>query len=413
MVIVVLVVFVLSMTLLALSVSGVPLSNAGYLFRGVPQLPQRDLGEKKLTANRARTVMTYGYDSLDADLQNVYDIIDEEIARSDPQQFYVGCSHEDFRRVHRAYLTDHPEVFWLPADSAGYHYWDYGSAMNVEFMFAFAGDTLQEMKKQLSDRVEKIISDAPEQASDYEIELYFNDYLTKTLTYDHEKKASMRANAYGALMNGKVVCAGYSAAFQLLCNRAGISCESVFGYITKTDGEENNTEENTLHQWNCVKLDGEWYYTDVTWNDFNDINSAHAYFNITSAEIEKTRTINPLYTDDPSWRDGCGNVIAPVCSATAYNYYNKTGTVITDLDDDNDILAVLIAASKKRDRTVDFRIGDNMDYDRTVQDVANHYGCLWIEGVNFYNGGKPALNPATKMYLYQKTHCLVLKLDYQ
>ena len=63
--------------------------------------------------------------------------------------------------------------------------------------------------------------------------------------------------AYGALLNGKCVCAGYAAAFTLLAQEAGLESIVVTGYL---DG-------SLAHAWNKVKIDDEWQIVDVTNND--------------------------------------------------------------------------------------------------------------------------------------------------
>lgn len=406
-------VFVITVFLIFLNTAGVPITNIRYVFSQKPELPNRDLGEKKITADRESVVMTRGYDALEDDLKEVYETVGEYINKTGSEMFWINCSHEDFIRVHRAYLTDHPEVFWLTTDGAGYRYGEYDGGVSIEYRFSFDGDYLDEMKEELSKRVEKIMSDAPGEASDYELELYFNEYLTKTVSYDEEKSSPMRGNPYGALIYGRVVCAGYSTAFQQLCNRAGIECSSVYGYITNTDGEGNNAEKNDLHQWNCVKIEGDWYYTDVTWNDNSNGTSAHAYFNITADEIKRTRSFNPFYEDDPEWNDTYFNYFAPECDSKEYNYYQKTGAEITDLEDDTEILAVIMDAAKQKKPTVDLRVSDSLDYESTVESVAKIYAFRWIEGVNYYNGNDPSVIPPTQLFYYKKTHCIVLNLDYR
>lgn len=409
-------VFVTAMILLFLSISGVPLANVRIFFRPEPEMPTRYLGEEKATADREAVVMTSGCDTLDGDLKDVYDTIGEYANKSYAERFYVQCGHSDFSRVHRAYMADHPEIFWISKDNTEYHYWDYGDSIEVEYDFAYEGDSLDEMKQELSDRVEKIMSEAPEKASDYGLELYFNDYLSNHVDYDKEKEGSMIRNSYGALIIGRAVCAGYSEGFQLLCNRAGIECESVYGYITQTDGDNNVTEENNLHQWNCVKIDGDWYYTDVTWND-NGASSdmlAHAYFNITYDEISKTRSFNPLYEDDPDWdRDTLFNVLSPKCEATEYNYYNKSCTVISDLKDDDEIIASIMKAAKEKKPCIDFRISGELDFDSIKDDIADNYVVYWTDAANFYNKDDPSIIHPKEMYYYGKTHCIVFDLNYK
>ncbi|MBP3855962.1 MAG: hypothetical protein IK990_10185 [Ruminiclostridium sp.] len=61
-------------------------------------------------------------------------------------------------------------------------------------------------------------------------------------------------------LKGKGICYAYADAFTYLCQLAGYDCFRVPGYAydgTKWGG----------HEWNLVKVDGKWYYVDVTWDD--------------------------------------------------------------------------------------------------------------------------------------------------
>lgn len=64
-------------------------------------------------------------------------------------------------------------------------------------------------------------------------------------------------NHVSNLLNNKTgVCQGYSVTFYIFMKQMGIPCTLVMG---KTD--------TVSHAWNAVKLDGNWYYIDVTWDD--------------------------------------------------------------------------------------------------------------------------------------------------
>ena len=62
--------------------------------------------------------------------------------------------------------------------------------------------------------------------------------------------------AYGALVTGKTVCSGYTLAFKALCDRLGLPCWVINGYVG--DG---------YHAWNAIQLDGETLYCDCTFAD--------------------------------------------------------------------------------------------------------------------------------------------------
>lgn len=73
-----------------------------------------------------------------------------------------------------------------------------------------------------------------------------------------------------------VVCDGYSEAFQLLMNMAGIPCVHVCAY------PEDYSEG---HQWNKVQLDGVWYNVDLTWADTNG--NRNAFFLRSDAAFQR------------------------------------------------------------------------------------------------------------------------------
>ncbi len=78
-----------------------------------------------------------------------------------------------------------------------------------------------------------------------------HDYLATLITYD---QTLSRRNTYQALVERSVVCQGYALAFSLLMQRCGIECVLV-------------PSDPMNHIWNAVKLNGNWYHVDVTWDD--------------------------------------------------------------------------------------------------------------------------------------------------
>ena len=103
--------------------------------------------------------------------------------------------------------------------------------------------------------------------NDFEREEYINNYIIDNCRYDEEaaENNDVQGNendAYGALVDGKAVCEGYARAFQLLCNKANIDCVLLSG-----------TADSDNHAWNGVKISGDWYQIDVTWNDTDGENN--------------------------------------------------------------------------------------------------------------------------------------------
>ncbi len=161
--------------------------------------------------------------------------------------------------------------------------------------------------------VASIVSDAVSQAraktdgSEYEMALWLHDWLLDQLEYDNSLKW---ASAEAALTRHTGTCQAYTNAYIALLNAAGI-----------TNDETRDTYDG--HTWNAVKLDGEWYQVDCTWDDNDDtkyygFDARHLYFGLTDELMaiahpghKKIYTANSYGTRSISLAD---------------NYYVKSGT---------------------------------------------------------------------------------------
>lgn len=122
--------------------------------------------------------------------------------------------------------------------------------------------------------------------SDYDKELALYAWLTKNVRYDrthYEPQGAPRTSyePYGPLIEGKGVCLGYATTFQLFMDMADIECITVVGaaFYSRED-----------HAWNMVRLNGNWYCADPTWDEgdrpgsSSDFDATYFfdYFNVTS-----------------------------------------------------------------------------------------------------------------------------------
>ena len=113
--------------------------------------------------------------------------------------------------------------------------------------------------------------------SDYDKELALYAWLTEHVSYDHAHYEFWGASRtsyepYGPLIKGKGVCLGYATTFQLLMDMVGVECITVVGAAF------HNRED---HAWNMVRLNGNWYCADPTWDKGRSVTS-FIYFNVTS-----------------------------------------------------------------------------------------------------------------------------------
>ena len=132
--------------------------------------------------------------------------------------------------------------------------------------------------------LEQIPALADPDLSLYQRELALHDWMLDWAEYDPGALSSgpigepmpHNDDPYGFLTGRKGICTGYASTFQLLMELAGVECLTVVGVGLSTDD----------HAWNMVKLDGEWYCVDPTWDLRHGINQdgepVYGYFNVTS-----------------------------------------------------------------------------------------------------------------------------------
>lgn len=164
----------------------------------------------------------------------------------------------------------------------------------------------QAKQKEYLDKISKVIPTIIKDGmTDLEKSKAINDYIAKEATYDYEafdaidkynnigykygwgaketKEASEKLfkdfgyamDPEGVLLGGKAVCSGYSEAYYLMANAAGLKAKVV-------TGDANGGP----HAWNLVQIDGKWLVVDVTWND---------------SEKEPNKYLN-ISQDDPNYK---------------------------------------------------------------------------------------------------------------
>ena len=172
---------------------------------------------------------------------------------------------ESVARAYCAFVADNPEYFWLYGIEMAYIRGEDGSLSDIDIRFNYCAgqtaDNIESNYNKLMSVVSSVVSAADQYSSDYDKIKYFATYISDNMTYNTNAAnvggPNMSAyancwNAYGALVGKSGVCEAYAEAFKLLCDRAGIPCVSIY---------------SNDHEWNAVKLDGNWYYVDVTWID--------------------------------------------------------------------------------------------------------------------------------------------------
>ncbi|MBR5498287.1 MAG: hypothetical protein IKV76_09940 [Clostridia bacterium] len=236
---------------------------------------------------------------------------------------------DDIFNVLKFIERDHPELVWMTPEATVYSNSETGEAVSVELAFGTGLNCEPEMIAELQAKAENAAAELVEQASalegDYEKALFVHEELVKRLSYDHELAAAideptpevkLNATMYGAFVNNKTICKGYAQAYQYVMKKLGIECAYVSGKA-----------EDTLHAWNLVKLDGEYYYVDVTWDDPTFKNGeesikSHYYCFAPTSWMNKTHTPGD-------------EVFYPECAVMDNNYYVRSGLFMDAYSYDN------------------------------------------------------------------------------
>ena len=256
--------------------------------------------------------LLFAYDSIVAGI----DACAEEIIVSNNQH---KISPAEFEMVLEATRRDHTEQFWMGGtytpNEDGYVFW------SMKPTYLMKGAELQDAKAAFEQAINLMLARLTPEMSEYEMEKALHDMLAVHVTYVSTSNAH---NAYGALVEGKAVCEGYAEALQCLLHRVGIQSVEIFGY-----GINPATGLGEPHAWNAVRIDGEYYLVDLTWNDQKSI-LLHAYFNQTSKIMAEDHEEWIIGQDSNNMILTCEVFDLPVCSATAANYFTKEGGRIKD-----------------------------------------------------------------------------------
>ena len=84
-------------------------------------------------------------------------------------------------------------------------------------------------------------------------------------TFSGQKYSSEADYASRALRSRKAVCTGFSLLFKHLLKPAGIDVVNIKGYARTSDSEAGQAIQRVDHEWNAVRLDGDWYLLDIAW----------------------------------------------------------------------------------------------------------------------------------------------------
>lgn len=251
----------------------------------------------------------YAYNTLTATQKKIYAAIFKaaESHADSADISSLGASASDVEKAYWAFDYENPQFFWL---ASGYGYTTSGvtgKVLSVNMQYSRSKSEAEKINPQFEAAAKKITDKALKQDNLFDQVKVLHDAIVEMTDYS-KTGPSYKSEADGPLLNGVALCEGYSKAFMYLCQSIGIDCICVAGYA----GE--------AHMWNMIKLDGQWYNMDVTWDDPTGGSMKYDYFCIPTSKIKSDHSFDNTFT-------------VPSATATKYSYAEVMG--ITEYSDVN------------------------------------------------------------------------------
>ncbi len=242
----------------------------------------------------------YAYNTLTATQKKVYAAIFEAAANHDESTDIsaIGATSSDVEKAYWAFDYENPQFFWL-SNGYGISYLPSGKVVSIKMKYSHTASEAAKLKPEFEAAAQKIIDKAMKEDNLFDQVKVLHDSIVEMTTYKN-RGSSYISEADGPLVYGIGLCEGYSKAFMYLCQSIGIDCICVAGYA----GED--------HMWNMLKLDGQWYNMDVTWDDPVGGSMRYDYFCVTTTNIKADHTFDNKFT-------------VPSATATKYSYAKVMG----------------------------------------------------------------------------------------
>ena len=285
---------------------------------------------------RMMTLDRYYYMSLDENAKAAYRTIYSAIVSFSSSVSIENVKEAEINEIIDGILLDNPHLFYL--DLRGYTYCKFSSGFSLSFSYLCTKYEMESIKSRIEEYVKKFVASIDFSAmSDYQKEICIHDYLCRNIQYDNKCIDNKNSNIlshtiWGVFIEKKAVCDGISKAFKYMCNIMGIKC-----IVEKGRADDGDVEK---HTWNIIKLDGQAYQVDVTWdlNRYDGEVCKYYYFNL---------------PDEMMYLDHKPNYTYPQCSCTTYTYLFRENQVFCNK---TDFIEYITNCLLRRKKIIDYRL---------------------------------------------------------
>ena len=169
----------------------------------------------------------------------------------------LGLTLEQAQCVWATYRHDHPLYYWLLGQVV-FSTQKLSLCVDTDYI---SGTQRAAKNQEIYTAIDGYLKAVEGETSAYQIAFAFHDMIIDSIDYAYDQSGNPETANYahsivGVFTGESAVCEGYAKAYALLLNASGV--ENV--YVT-------GSSRGVGHAWNMVKLDGGWYWYDLTWDD--------------------------------------------------------------------------------------------------------------------------------------------------
>ncbi|MBQ5682532.1 MAG: peptidase [Peptococcaceae bacterium] len=203
-------------------------------------------------------------------------------------------SDKELMEIHFLLRLDHPEIFY--SEGITWRYYEQASSVEVVPKYLFDKKKIKMHEQAMTARVEKLTRPAMKLSETEKLQ-YVHDFICSNVTYDKLKKQYSH-EIIGPLGQGVGVCEGIAKTVKILCDALDIWCVVAIG-------EANREKEiKYRHAWNIVRVSGQYYHLDVTFDNSLSREATIRYDYFLLDDTRLFRDHEPLVWPVPACKDG-------------------------------------------------------------------------------------------------------------
>lgn len=161
-----------------------------------------------------------------------------------------GIKSKDIIHIFSDVINSSPELFYA-GNKISYYIDPWDNVTSINLNYTMPKEEAEEATVTYEQEIDYIVSLVSPTLSDVEKALFVHDYMISSFSYD---ESATNFDVISLFRERTGVCQAYSLAYMAVLRELGIEAAMV-------------TSDEMMHAWNLVKIDGEWYHVDLSFDD--------------------------------------------------------------------------------------------------------------------------------------------------